>query len=274
MSSFQQESPDVPDSVLERIQKMLALAHNNRSEAEAANALAMAQALLQKYNLEISAVSSHRRVDDLGEVEDKPFAFQSKSTSKYGPNRTRTDQAWVKMVARSVAKGSFCRVIIHRYEILFIGRARNIEASMYMFASITGQIESLALAAVREFNARVRAERERDGWGDRPVYEGNRGGQNYTVFRNSWLLGAASTVQSRLDQQRAEFDRMQQASRPTNGSAPIIYTGMEVALAADDEVGEYMQAKWGWGGKPRPSTAVYVDRRTPEQKAADEAANR
>jgi len=271
----------IPDNILERIQKMLALAEGSKNEGEAANALAMAQQMLQKYNLDISSVRDHRRADDLGQVTDSTFEFGSKRQYRGHMHRTRADQPWVTMIAKAVARGTFCRVIINTYTIYFIGRERNVNASMYMFQNVIEQVEDFAKAAVQANNKRVKSE-----YGVSDIHY-LTGQNNPKVYRQSWLLGAASTIQTRLAQQRAEFERSTSTERSTDGSAaPVIHTGMEVIITADTEADEYMDEKF-YGGRARKQREwearwkleaaqrasepreVFVDTRTDKEKARD-----
>lgn len=79
------------DKILEKVKKLLALAGNNPSQAEAEAAAAKAQALLQEYNLTLKDV-------DGGEEESLDFTYFE----------TGVDRAWKYDLASVIAKNFRC----------------------------------------------------------------------------------------------------------------------------------------------------------------------
>ena len=80
------------DKILEKVKKLLALAGNNPSQAEAEAAAAKAQALLQEYNLTLKDV-------DGGEEEALDFTYFE----------TGVDRAWKYDLANVIAKNFRCK---------------------------------------------------------------------------------------------------------------------------------------------------------------------
>lgn len=260
----------LPDEVFEKIKKVLALTTSS-NPGERANALAMAQALLAKYNLDISAVQAHSAAGDLAkQVTDQTYVFEPKGYSKAlgrDIHRTRADLPWVTKVANAVARGCFCRVMIRTYEVWFIGRTLNVRSAMYMFGSVVEQLESMASKATSARTKALKAEYDLSN-----AARDLRGLSSPKVFRNSWLIGAAETVEGRLREQREAFDKEHRTVAPTAGQAAREMTGKEVAVVMTDEIADYMEEKYGYYNPRKHAHEVYVDKRTPEQIAKDEAA--
>jgi Protein of unknown function (DUF2786) len=81
------------ERVAERIRKLLALANNNPSEAEAAIALERASALMAEHNLTMAQVDAHGTGDE--RVEEKH-------------NAAYRGQTWARLIWGSVAQLNFC----------------------------------------------------------------------------------------------------------------------------------------------------------------------
>jgi uncharacterized protein DUF2786 len=81
------------ERVAERIRKLLALANNNPSEAEAAIALERASALMAEHNLTMAQVDAHGTGEE--RIEEKH-------------NAAYREQTWARLIWGSVAQLNFC----------------------------------------------------------------------------------------------------------------------------------------------------------------------
>jgi hypothetical protein len=123
----------VDEKTIERIRKLLALAGNNSNEAEAAAALAKAQALLEEHNLDMSVVDS------------------SGKTKRSDAKRNGGLYSWQRKLWQSVAEMNFCYYISIKglqkgstYEHRIIGSHANVVATELMAQYLQETIERLA----------------------------------------------------------------------------------------------------------------------------------
>lgn len=92
---------DIPQSVIDRIRKMLALANDaGASEGERDNAMRAVHAYLAKYNLDLAAVGSTPEKPKLGEVAPR----HQHRASFYG-------RPWARLICQGVAELMFCRYV-------------------------------------------------------------------------------------------------------------------------------------------------------------------
>lgn len=113
--------------VLERIRKLLALAADSgATEHEAALALARAQALLRKHDLEIA---------DIERLTGKPKA----TVTEQREPRTTTHLREVSLAA-VISRANRCRLLKDRDTLYFIGREANIEATKLALRWISQQL--------------------------------------------------------------------------------------------------------------------------------------
>jgi hypothetical protein len=122
--------------VLQTIRNLLKLAnHGTATEAEAANALARANALLIKHNLsedEVARTAPHRTVEDVGQDQIDVGA---------------TDETWRHRLAVSLAHHNLCEVLYPSpgtTAVIVIGRTTNVAVTQEMYAFIEPQFERLA----------------------------------------------------------------------------------------------------------------------------------
>jgi len=154
------------ERIAERIRKLLALAGNNPSEAEAAIALERASALMAEHNLTMAQVEAHGSGEE--RVEEKY-------------NAAYRSQTWARLIWGSVAQLNFC---MYRYwhnnrgdvgwhikpggghekrpprevdEHIIIGTRANVETTRAMVDYLINTIERLAresgLTGVRDLHA-------------------------------------------------------------------------------------------------------------------------
>lgn len=163
------EEPVDLDRIKAMLEKLQALAsHKATGKEEAANAMAKMQAILLKYNLDMSDVELKK--DD---IVDQEFTFSGSSC----------ERMWRNMLHQEIAVYNFCRSIAERGKNLVnvVGKKHNIEAVNYMYEYISKTIWRLAKEA---------AEAKSMGLSGR-----------YT-FLNSFAAGASIAVSKRLKAER------------------------------------------------------------------------
>lgn len=128
----------INDSILEKIQKLMALEERGGTPAESANAAARITEMLLKYNLSLSDVKSHK-VDD-----NDIFVAQG----KYDNFQTPYDGNFAKDLLTTIARFNFCRVItitnkINHGEFRIFGKEYNVQVTSYMFDYCLNSIRTL-----------------------------------------------------------------------------------------------------------------------------------
>lgn len=150
--------------ILDRVAKLLRLAESANAN-EAANALAQAQALLMKHDLDRAEV----RLDD--EPDDEPIVDDY-------VHRARRVTGWRVTVFDALAKANGCRILISTgYGIAIYGRASDIAAVKYLAGYYSKEVDRLV-----------------------KLHATGRGRRYATAFR----AGAARTLHARLNETRAE----------------------------------------------------------------------
>lgn len=163
------------DSIIAKIQKLLALA-TSTNEHEAAAAMGKAQELLMKHNLSMA------EVEPLG--EGPPVGWEDVAI------HTRATNRWLYLLARGIASTNFSASFIGTAKredgnprtarrIVFVGRGENTRVCCELLAWIVPQAES---------------------WGRR---EKRQSGNN-SGFRNSYMIGLAQGIVQRLWDYRNE----------------------------------------------------------------------
>lgn len=185
-------SQSIPDSIVDRIRKLLALSKHNDNEHEAASAAARAQKLMAEYNLEISQVS------------DAPAAQETTREKRAGMMAATSD--WQVALMGTLAKNYFCMhwtetvldvrldgkgKMRNRRRHSLIGRAVNILLVSEMYEYLTSTMDRLC------------------------PYEDTR-----ARAAKSWFMGCSDRLRSRLDEQRAtqEAESRAQRDEPNRGS--------------------------------------------------------
>jgi Protein of unknown function (DUF2786) len=137
------------EKLADRIRKLLALAGNNPSEAEAAMAMERASALMAKHNLSMAEVQT------VG-TEDERIEDQSESSGRR--------QTWARYVWDATSKLNFCFYFYrkargHQNDLRFIiGTRGNVEATKVMAFYLVETVERLArecrqIRGVQEYHA-------------------------------------------------------------------------------------------------------------------------
>lgn len=156
-----------PNSIIEKIRKLLALAERAGTEHEALVAMEKAQALLVEHGLSIS------------EVHKDEVDFES-VTQQYEWNAS-----WIKYVAVGVAKLYLCHVYCvgngtNSFSLVFSGSPVNIQTATYVMDVVVSTGKRLA----REYGRQARIVN----------------GDNAVSASNSFKKGFAMRIQGRCDQ--------------------------------------------------------------------------
>lgn len=218
--------------IVERVQKLLALAGNNPNEAEAESATQKAMDLLSAYNLSMHSVGSHKTASVDGKRNDK-----KRKGGLYG---------WQRKLWENTAKLNFCLYEAHKglqagsqYEHRLIGSEVNVISTEVMAEYLQQAVERMAQA-----------------WAKQNGYK--------SVFVREAIAyreGMAASISRRLNElreQRLAEDRAKQ-SGDGNGTALVL---ADVLHAEEDFNNDYL---YGY----EPGTHA---RRRAEQKARQAAA--
>lgn len=247
------DSLPAPDSVLERIQKLMRLAARNPSEAEAASAAAKARELLEEWNLDATEVSEARVGGGVREEAALEGGFW-----EYQQN------LW-----RSVAELNFClywhsrveraggrttdrwgdrrrRGYDHRH--CLVGRRVNIAATRAMATYLEVVV------------ARLTAERVR-GASDLPLYG---------RWANSYRLGVVSRICRKLRARRSEVLAAEQLRRDAEERASdgaSTSSSLTLMVYIDRETDANFDLIYGEGWSQRRAAAALERRRQQEEYA-------
>ncbi|HIJ95943.1 MAG TPA: DUF2786 domain-containing protein [Desulfuromonadales bacterium] len=156
--------------IIAKIQKLLALA-NSSNEHEAALAAAHAQRLLSEHNLAMADIESEQKPQSADKVE----ATVSKTLPK-----------WVRHLSAGVCTAFDCQAIHHPSlgKMTFIGVGADVQVAAYTFAYLDKTVRRLCSSYMTVHVSRDTPNRHRE------------------LKRQSYYLGAVSTINSRLREQK------------------------------------------------------------------------
>lgn len=128
----------VSHKIIEKIQKLMALANKGTNVNESAAAMAQAQTLLMKHRLSMAEV----------ELADKAFKNPENITEGTRPlYEGQRIVHWKSTLAYYVANLNSCKMFYHHgfksVRYMLVGRASDMEIVHYFYESITGHIERL-----------------------------------------------------------------------------------------------------------------------------------
>lgn len=186
---------NIPDRIIDRIQKLLRMAESN-SPNEAAIAATKADELLLQYNLERAAVEAR------GEIDRDPYVKHY-----IDAGGTKPQYGWRGNLLAAIARSGFCKDLYQARILRFcvIGKQHNVEAVEYLYTYLAGEVDRLARAA---WKAEGKYATSIDRWG-------YRGPANYGTWTKVFALAAADAIAGRLYMQRRE----QQAAQTAAGDA-------------------------------------------------------
>jgi hypothetical protein len=126
------------ESLMKVVQALMAkTVERGATEAEAREAAAKVQELLQRYNIDMRAAASQ---------DDDPAEDYSGEYVKYGEVGYERD--WRRALLSSIARGNFCRIVLAGGKgtggAYVVGQPHNIQVVMYLFNSLSVQLRHLA----------------------------------------------------------------------------------------------------------------------------------
>lgn len=227
---------EVPQKVLEKIQKALALQERASTPEEASAAAAAVARLIAAYNVDIAGVELTSRDDHLGEltiIETDPLLYDSASKSE-----------WVQRVIVAIAEAHFCKPLIrNRRVVMFVGRSFNARIACNLFQRTYQVLHSMLESDINEFGRlQPNSPKPWTPYGISP-----------SSWKTSWLLGASVAIQERLKPIAAESEVK------------------ALAVVSEKEISWFIENRYG---KVRPARVRDNDHSSPAMRMGYEAGSR
>lgn len=192
------------DSMKDKIRKLLILANDKgATEGEKDSALAMAQNLMMKYNIQI----------DISQEEIKIMAGEI-----YGKEYKRR---WHKLIASAVAHMYVCRIVNYEEGFKYVGRPESIEACQMTLDYIVDQIEELWKLHKKKLKSQG----------------GSIDDDNY---RRSFKWGAASRVWGRVEEMRSDMTKNDEKAQAATGCTALVV--VNTIKKQEEEISAFMDA--------------------------------
>lgn len=158
--------------IIEKIKKLLALA-NSSNEHEAALAAGHAQRLLSQHNLAMADIEAQQHPQAADTVET--------SVAKILPK-------WVRNLSAGVCSAFDCQAIHHPAlgKMTFIGVGADVQIAAYTFAYLNRTVRKLCVRFMK------------------PHLNDGLSNRNLELMRQSYYLGAVSTIKTQLVQQKVQ----------------------------------------------------------------------
>ncbi len=158
--------------IIEKIKKLLALA-NSCNEHEAALAASHAQRLLAEHNLAMADIEAAHKPDKAEKVETPV---------------SKTLQKWMRHLSAGVSTAFDCQAIHHPAtgKMTFIGVGADVQVAAYTFAFLDRTLRKLCTNYMKHHVSSAIASRHRE------------------LMRQSYYLGAVSTINTRLREQKIQ----------------------------------------------------------------------
>lgn len=179
------------DKILDRVRKLLELAHNNPNVNEAANAAAAAQELMTRH-----AIGEAMLAPVADTIEE-----QIEADLLYAQGKKHA--TWRGILAVAMAEVNQCKVFVTGGDLHIIGRPSDAATVRWLFTYVVREIERLC--------------KEEAGW------RGNPG----RVWCNNFKIGAVESVNTRLREAAAAA---RAAMRREAGASDTMGTGSAIVL--------------------------------------------
>lgn len=212
-----EQQTHVPDSVLEKIQKLMALRDNPGTPAEGAAAAAMITNLLMKHNLDLAMVENHKIKDD--DVID--------ITLDLNEYQGRHDAGFGSKLISAICYFNFCRPIhtgrsrknYDQGDMIIMGQKHNVEIVKYMVDYCNNHIVIM----------------EKDHW--RRYEAENRFGDKRNTYRRAFYEGAVQAICRRLmaQQKEAEKEAVEEKAKQSNASVESVQQTMSLMVVKNTE---------------------------------------
>ena len=161
-----------PAPVVEKIKKLLALAHSS-NEHEAALAAGHAQRLLSEHNLAMADIVAAHRPD----MADKVETTVAKTLPK-----------WLRHLSAGVSNAFDCQAVHHPAtgKMTFIGVGADVQVAVYTLTYLDRTVRTLCGIYMKQHATGTVANRHRE------------------LIRHSYYLGAVTTITARLREQKVQ----------------------------------------------------------------------
>lgn len=220
-------NPNTEPALIEKIQKLLALAEGTSNVNEKSAAMAKATELLQANDLDLAQVHGLQR-GDVVEVDE--MEGTQPTLTNYG-RKVSARSEWVGTLADGIAESCMCRALYYKNHITFVGKALNAKMALYIFMSAYAQITQLCNNAANEYSVQYKA---RHGIAARFAH----GENNIIVWRNNYFMGIARAVAVKIYDQYNTFRASKRTYTAPNG-ASLVVTGMEIIAVNKNAVDAY-----------------------------------
>lgn len=220
-------------SLIEKVQKLLALSGGTANEHEAAAAAAKATELIQAYNLE------QGELEKSGKKVSEPIGYVFVRVFTNAGKQQGVRKVWITDLAMCVCEANFCEARFGTQSIVVYGRPTDTELAAYMIQNLVFQLERMAF---ERGEAYAKAFFKSHGIYPRQV----SGSRNIHNWKSSWLQGAVMVVREKLKAQRQKF---QEESK--NGLELVVTRGDELADYFKRQAAARAAARAASGLKPR-----------------------
>ena len=193
-----------PQSVIEKIQKLLALAGNNPNEHEAASAAAKAQEMLREHDLQMADV----------DVTMDPRTAGITQTERETLRQRGKPGGWKWDLYRAVAATSDCWPMGYDHNAYMVGRKQDVEIASYLYDYLAREIERLQKAFGDTRWAELRDWARENGRSTH--YAETRfsaAGRHPLKAKSDWVKGAVPAVIQILRRQKQERDSRSDGDR-------------------------------------------------------------
>lgn len=170
---------NVPDSIIEKVKKLLKLASRPGTIAEAENAMARVQEILLKYNLDIETVNSHQSTDGVLSYKGNFNNYQFKGDGKFS-----------QRLLTGISYFNFCKIMIldDSGNFVILGKKHNLDITHYLFDYCLNSLKILFKSHWKEFKKEIKISKQK--------------------YRKEYYRGAVEALAVRLqEQQNDSFDK-------------------------------------------------------------------
>lgn len=197
-------------SIIEKIQKLIAKAQGTDSPQEAETFMLHAQKLMQEYNLEMSHVEKSGSTDK--RITEEIFGYTMR---------------WEATLMDIIARNNFCKSMNNSSQIYIFGRPENVNVSHYLFNFFKSKMMELGMASfASHFKERLELVK---------LLSAKKIEKMKVDFEkkymNDYMLGAIDGIEERMDEQARE------ASRNNSGMAGLV-------LSSEEEIMAYIRSKY------------------------------
>lgn len=221
------------NKLLERIQKLLALAdpEKNDSQAQIEAALEKVGELLAKHSLTMEQVQSHQKPAEI--KHERVFErYRNTDGTLLGDKWNK----WFVDLAEAVAFANYCQALHAPSMANFIGREQDVKIAAFMFDNLFHRLVALSRQEMKRYTEEYKAEHGESAyrqWGSR----------HPKIWRRTWLEGAVSGLYSKLTKDRRE--KQWEAFRQKNQAYALIVQHDKAIQVYLDEIFPHLKDKPG-----------------------------